>query len=114
MNYPQPAEILLLYERMCHSIGDPVRLQILYALYEKPTYVSALAEQLNLPQSTVSRHLSILRRAKVVFSAREGRTVVYRITDNRLIEALELLRAVLHSAHEEEGSVYEQVFLDRD
>ncbi|PJF41314.1 MAG: transcriptional regulator [Phototrophicales bacterium] len=113
MKPPQLAELQLLHERMCHSIGDPVRLQILYALYQNPTYVSALAEQLELPQSTVSRHLSILRRAKVVSSEREGRCVVYRLVDERLIDVLELLRVILHSAHQEEGNIYEQIFLDR-
>lgn len=113
MQPPKLPELQLLYERMCQSIGDPVRLQILYALHQEPTYVSALAKQLDIPQSTISRHLSVLRRSKVVFSARDGRRVIYEIADTRLIDALELLREVLHNAYQEEGSVYEQVLLDR-
>jgi DNA-binding transcriptional ArsR family regulator len=36
-------EIELLYSQICHSLGDPKRLMILYALGRPPRYVSELA-----------------------------------------------------------------------
>lgn len=68
---------------------------ILYALAEGPSHVSALAVALDLPQPLISRHLKVLRERGMVVAIRCGSIVQYRLGDARLIEALDLLRAVL-------------------
>ena len=57
--------------------------------------VSELAERLELPQPTASRHLKMLRERGLVLPEREGTSVFYSITDERVIQALDMLRAVL-------------------
>ena len=89
-------EIDLLHERVCSALADPTRILILYALADGPKYVGELAEELRLPQPTVSRHLKILRDRPLVKSERDGASVYYSLTDHRVIEALDLLRSVLH------------------
>jgi ArsR family transcriptional regulator len=54
-----------------------------------------LTEALQAPQPTVSRHLKTLRDRGLVEAAREGSSVYYSLTDQRIIEALDILRAVL-------------------
>ena len=54
-----------------------------------------LVEALDVPQSTVSRHLGILRERGLVNSERKGTAVYYTLVDRRIIEALNLLRAIL-------------------
>jgi len=93
---PQRAEIARLHADLCSGISDPNRIAILYALSERPNNVTTLTAQLNLPQSTVSRHLRILRNSGLVNYHRLGREVVYELSDERIIEALELLRHVLN------------------
>ena len=88
-------EVNLLHAHVCQALADPKRILILYALAEKPRYVSELADYLDLPQPTVSRHLKVLRDRSLVNTARNGATVNYSLTDNRVIEALDLLRALL-------------------
>jgi DNA-binding transcriptional ArsR family regulator len=88
-------EIYQLHAEICGGLADPNRILILYALSEKPHYVSQLAEMLNMPQSTCSRHLKVLRDRGMVLAQRDGTQVTYSIGDQRIITALDLLRAVL-------------------
>lgn len=84
-----------LHATMCQALSDPTRIRILYALREDAANVSDLASRLALPQSTVSRHLKVLRDQKLVIARREGSLVFYGLADERVLQALDILRAVL-------------------
>lgn len=88
-------EINLLHAQVCNSLADPNRILILYTLAEGPLNVSDLAEHLDLAQPTVSRHLKVLRERGMVSAQRGGQSVFYRLSDTRIIQALDLLRAVM-------------------
>ena len=51
--------------------------------------------ELDVPQSTVSRHLAVLRERGLISGEREGTAVYYSLVDERIIDALDLMRAVL-------------------
>lgn len=95
---PTLDELNLLHANICQALGDPKRIQILYALYEQPLHVTALADYLNTPQPTVSRHLRVLRQRALVTTERNGAAVVYRLTDERMISVLETMRQVLRDS----------------
>ena len=95
MSIPDSQELKLLHVHVCQALSDPTRLQILYALHEKPRNVTAMAKTLDIPQSTISRHLAILRQRSLVTSQRNGMAVTYYLSDSRVIEVLDLMRAVL-------------------
>jgi len=80
---------------LCSAFSDSTRILILYALEAGPRNVGELAGELNSPQPTVSRHLKVLRERGLVLSERQGTTVFYRLADRRLLQALDLLRAVM-------------------
>jgi len=88
-------ELEILHSQVCHALGDPKRLMILYMLVHRPQCVNDIAAELDLPQPTVSRHLKILRERSLVDAVRQGPSVLYSLTDERLIQALDLLRAIL-------------------
>ena len=73
-------EVNLLHANLCQALADPTRILILYALAESPRHVSGLAEMLDAPQSTVSRHLKVLRERRLVSSTRDGTSVLYAFT----------------------------------
>jgi DNA-binding transcriptional ArsR family regulator len=91
-------EVNLLHAHVCQALADPKRILILYALGDEPHYVSELAEYLDIPQSTVSRHLKVLRDQSLVSAERSGSSARYSLSDHRVIEALDLLRGVLMGA----------------
>src|SRR5690349_21823420 len=88
-------EVTQLHAQICNALADPNRILILYALEEGIRNVGQLAESLNLPQPTVSRHLKTLRDRGLVCAQRDGQMVFYVLKDSRVIEALDLLREVL-------------------
>jgi DNA-binding transcriptional ArsR family regulator len=88
-------EITELHANLCMALADPTRLLLLYLLSEQPCNVSELTEKLNIPQPSVSRHLRVLREGGLVHATRKGPSVLYELTDRRVIEALDLLRAIL-------------------
>lgn len=102
---PNPSlerEILLLHSRVCYGVADPKRVLMLYALEKGRLCVNELAAEVRLPQPAVSRHLRVLRERGLVRTERHGPTIYYSLGDHRLIEALNLLRAVLASRLESE------------
>lgn len=88
-------EVTALHADVCSALADPNRILILYALASQRLNVSDLAEQVGISQPAASRHLKILRERGLVLPTRNGSSVEYRLTDMRLIEALDLLRSVL-------------------
>ena len=88
-------EITRLHADICSGLADMRRILILYALSSQPSNVSDLAVELDISQPAASRHLTILRERGLVTAQREGQSVVYTLTDERIIQALDLLRAVL-------------------
>ncbi|MCA9932342.1 MAG: winged helix-turn-helix transcriptional regulator [Ardenticatenaceae bacterium] len=95
MACPPIEELNLLHNNICQALGDPKRIQILYALNEQPRHVTALADDLGMPQPTVSRHLRVLRQRALVTTQRDGPAVVYQLVDDRLIFVLDEMRQVL-------------------
>jgi DNA-binding transcriptional ArsR family regulator len=88
-------EVNQLHASICQALADPKRILILYELHEGPKKVSELTETLKVPQPTVSRHLKMLREQRLVNSERDGVSVRYSLADDRVITALDTMRAVL-------------------
>lgn len=81
------------------ALGDETRLRIMALLLDgQELCVCDIMAALDLPQSTVSRHLSYLRNAGLVDDRRQGIWMYYRITSQRIDHGailLELLREML-------------------
>lgn len=95
MNKPQKSEIQLLHTQVCQALDDPTRIMTLYVLATGPKSVGDLAEELEVNQPTVSRHLKVLRDRGLVTTQRFGTTIMYSLADQRLINALDLMRAIM-------------------
>ena len=104
MAIPSMQELESLHRNVCQAVGDPKRIQIIYALNEKPSFVTEIAELLNMPQPTVSRHLSILRQRGIVTCERDGTSMVYSLTDHRIVEVLDIMRSLLREMISKQAS----------
>jgi len=102
-------EVNLLHAQMCQGLADPTRILILYLLAESPRHVTELAEMSGASQPTVSRHLKVLRDRGLVMAAREGNTIRYTLRDPRVIQALDLLRAVMADVLSEQAGLAEAI-----
>ena len=61
------------------TLGHPIRLMILKALYMHTCSVKTIWECLGLPQATVSQHLALLKNKGVIEGKREGVEVHYSV-----------------------------------
>jgi ArsR family transcriptional regulator len=105
MSSPTLEELDLLHANICQALGDPKRILILYALYEQPRHVTALANDLGMPQPTVSRHLRVLRQRNLVSTERNGAAVVYTIKDDRIISVLDTMRNILRDSLAQQSDI---------
>ena len=88
-------EIIQLEADFCAALSDPTRIFILYALNESPLNVTELTHELGLPQPTISRHLKVLRERGLVYTERQGTVITYHLADQRVIQAMDLLRSAM-------------------
>jgi DNA-binding transcriptional ArsR family regulator len=102
-------EITALHASVCSALAETNRILILYALHEKPCTVNELAGILGISQPAASRHLNVLRERGLVSARREGQTVVNTLMDERVIQALDLLRAVLATSLKNQAALIDSV-----
>ncbi len=87
--------------QMFKSLSDPTRIRIIWLLQTGGELcVCDLMEVLDLPQSTVSRHLAYLRNAGLVSDQRKGVWMYYRLPDE-LSQRLTGILGVMQSASTE-------------
>ena len=70
------------------AIAHPLRLRIVAALAGGETHVNALAEALDVSQSTVSQQLRILRMSALVAVQRQDGFSVYSLAEPHLVDLL--------------------------
>jgi ArsR family transcriptional regulator len=72
------------------AMVDPTRVRIIAALRRGELCVCELVDALEISQSTLSGHLQVLRRTRMVTIKKEGRWIYYSLADRKtaLIEGI--------------------------
>jgi len=73
------------------ALAHPTRLCIVKGLIEKESNVTSIQECLDLPQSTVSQHLSKLKAARIIKGEREGLKISYQVIDEDIRRIIKIL-----------------------
>jgi rhodanese-related sulfurtransferase/DNA-binding transcriptional ArsR family regulator len=82
------------YALVARALSAPARLSLLEQLAQGERGVEALADKTGLTVANCSQHLQQLRRAALVTSRRDGKAVIYRLTDAQTLALMDLLRIV--------------------
>lgn len=61
------------------ALSDPVRRKILEMLKEKPLPAGEIAAAFDLKDASVSHHLSVLKKAGLIDSTRNGTFIIYSL-----------------------------------
>lgn len=93
-------QIFTLHAELLKALAHPRRLEIIQLLRDQELCVSDIYEMLDLPQANISQHLMILREAGVVTTKRDGKQILYRISNAKFLRASDLLREVLIDQHQ--------------
>jgi rhodanese-related sulfurtransferase len=83
--------------RIGKSLGSGPRLEILDLLCQGPRTVEVLAGQMGQSVANTSRHLQVLRRARLVEAEREGVYIRYRLADSEVCAFFLTLRKLAES-----------------
>lgn len=81
--------------RVLRILANESRLAIVGLLRERERNVSEIVRCVGLDQSTVSKHLAMLRNAGLVEDSREGNRVVYSLTLPCVLEVCDCVERVL-------------------
>lgn len=85
VNDNMPDEMMLYDLAELYKVfGDSTRIKILYVLFESEMCVCDIAQLLGISQSAVSHHLRVLKQSKLVKFRKEGKSVIYSLTDDHV------------------------------
>lgn len=85
---------------MFRMLGDPTRLGIVLACMNEPVSVGHMAARLDASQSLISHHLRLLRATRLVRGTRQGRSVLYQVSDDHVRT---MLHNMVEHIHEDTG-----------
>src|SRR4051794_12845087 len=77
--------------RFFTAMGDPIRLQILLLLRDKPCNVGEIASQFQISRPAISHHLRVLKDADILESAKSGQEVYYTLNKQFIVSELRSL-----------------------
>ena len=84
-----PDEVLLCeVSDLFKVFGDTTRMKILFALFKSELSVNKLSDHLGMEQSAISHQLKILKTNNLVGSRREGKTIIYFLSDDHVHQIL--------------------------
>ncbi len=86
----------LMFQAFCHRL----RLRILHLLHEGEMCVGNIVEILQAPQPKVSRHLAVLKKARLVTVRREGQWIHYALAPVQSTFHQKLLECAANCFHE--------------
>jgi ArsR family transcriptional regulator len=94
-------------------LADPTRSRILHLLHRGELAVGELQEILGLPQSRISTHLALLRKARLVNDRRDGKKSFYSLARDLPASVAGIIDAALAASAREPKSAADQRALQR-
>ncbi|MCK9590706.1 MAG: metalloregulator ArsR/SmtB family transcription factor [Methanoregula sp.] len=67
--------------RLHQALADPIRLKVMYALLSQPLCVCVIKAVVNIADSKLSYHLTILKEQDYIVGEQQGNWIIYSITE---------------------------------
>ena len=101
--------IFLLHANICKTMANPRRLEIIEALRDVELNATQLTQKVLISKANLSQHMSILIQKGVVLSRREGLNVFYKLSDERITKACDLMRELLIKNLEQNNQILKDI-----
>jgi len=101
--------IFLLHANICKTMANPRRLEIIEALRDVELNATQLTQKVLISKANLSQHMSILIQKGVVLSRREGLNVFYKLSDERITKACDLMRELLIKNLEQNNHILKDI-----
>ncbi|OGP54480.1 MAG: hypothetical protein A2Y65_09910 [Deltaproteobacteria bacterium RBG_13_52_11] len=103
------SDLFVRHADICKTFANPKRLEILNSLRDgSELSASQLLERIEISKANLSQHMAVLIQKGVVHSRREGVNIFYRLSDDRITKACDIMREVLISKLEAEAKALKQ------
>jgi len=102
------------FAAVAKALGHGRRLEILELLAQGERSVEALAERVGLSVANASQHLRLMRGAGLLASRRDGKRILYRLSDPSVLDVAAALRRVAERNSAEAREVVGGYFRARD
>jgi len=99
--------------RIGKAVASPQRLELFELLSQGPRTVENLAQEAHLTVANTSRHLQILRTARLIEAEKEGVFVRYQVADGAVVDFFRSLRVLAASRLAELDQITRQFFAER-
>lgn len=76
------------------ALSNPDRLKILCSLSQGEQNVQQIEQLTDIQQPTLSQQLTVLRKAEMVATRREGKQIFYQICDVKVLQLMQTLYAL--------------------
>jgi rhodanese-related sulfurtransferase len=100
--------------RIGKAVASPQRLELLDLLSQGPRTVENLAQEVQLTVANTSRHLQILRAARLIEAQKEGVFVRYHVPDEAVADFCRSLRILAASRLAELDQITQHFFKNHD
>ncbi|MBQ7094578.1 MAG: winged helix-turn-helix transcriptional regulator [Clostridia bacterium] len=74
-------------DKLWSALSDKTRRDILTLLHEGEKNAGDIAAHFKISKPSISHHLSVLREANLVYSRKEGQTIIYALNKTALRDA---------------------------
>jgi ArsR family transcriptional regulator, virulence genes transcriptional regulator len=102
-------ELFLLHANICKTLANPKRLEIIEALRDDELNATQLIQKVGISKANLSQHMGILVQKGVVLSRREGLNVFYKLSDERITKACDLMREILIKNLEQNNHILKDI-----
>ncbi len=95
--------LLQLRAELLTTLGQPTRLRVLEFLKDAEKCVCEIMPAIDEQQSNTSRHLSIMKQSGILVCRQHGKSIYYRVKDQRIFRLLKLLDEIIKQQIDEKA-----------
>ena len=106
--------VFQLFAMIAQGFASPKRLEIIDVLIQGERDVETLAHEASMSIANTSKHLHILKNAKLVESRKEGVRVLYRVADESIYTCYKNLQVLAEKRLYELREIARMFYQDRD
>ena len=99
---------------IARALGSAARLELLDFLAQGERSVEGLAQAANLSVANTSKHLQQLKSTGLVEASRDGKHIRYRLSDDRVLDAIRDLRTLAEAHLDQVGDLVSSYLRSRD
>ena len=87
-------------------LSEPIRIQILQSLHDRPMNVTEITRAIASTQPNVSKHLKMLQEAGLITRRQNGNTVFYAIADESVYQLCDVVCSSLKDKFAEQSELF--------